>query len=258
MFAQERQKRICNMIQEGGAVSTSALMELFDVSIETVRRDLLKLEREHKLQRVHGGAVMLGEVLPYLSLESRIEEHRDQKTELSRTAMDFISEGEIIGVDAGSTAIEFAEQLAQHFDSLTVVTSCMDVFNRLCRHRNFSVILCAGHYSKPLNGFYGPLVVDSIKKLHMQKFFMFPAAVSLKYGICDHEPHWTATTMQYIASSEEIFILADSSKFEKAALLKVSEMNPQYTYIADSTLSPELRKLYQENQIRIIAGGSKR
>ncbi len=257
MFAQERQKKICEMIREGGAVSTSNLMALFDVSIETVRRDLLKLEREHKLQRVHGGAVTLGEVLPYLSLESRLEERRDQKAELSGVAMAFISEGDVIGVDAGSTAVDFADQLAQHFNSLTVVTSCMDVFNRLCRHPSISAILCAGHYSKSLNGFYGPLVVDSLKKLHMQKFFMFPAAVSLKYGICDHEPHWTETINQYCASSEEIYILADSSKFEKSALMKVSEMNPQYTYITDSSLSPELRELYRENQIRIIAGEKK-
>ena len=254
MFGKERQDKIYDMIRRNGAVSTSKLVKLFNVSIETVRRDLLNMEKQGKLQRVHGGAVAKGEMKPFLQLQERNKENNPQKRSLSLKAMEFISEGDTIAIDSGSTAIYFAEALKEKFSRLTVVTHSIDVFNILCRHGEFSVILCGGHFNREESAFYGALTLETLGNLHIQKAFVCPSAISIDYGICDYNHDLYLIQRQLISSSDEIYILADSSKFERKALLKISEMKTEYTYITDSLLYQEMEELYKENSINIYKG----
>lgn len=102
MFAKERQQKIYLMLKEKNAVTTSDLGERFGVSIETVRRDLLEMEQNGLLIRVHGGAVLNSDMKPYLNLTDRNKMQVEQKYDLALNALKFISEGDIIGVDSGS------------------------------------------------------------------------------------------------------------------------------------------------------------
>ena len=256
MFAKERQDKIYDIIKSNGTVTTSALVNLFDVSIETVRRDLLEMERHGLLLRVHGGAVAVGNMKPFLNLNERNKEFTEQKRNLAIKASEFIAEGDIIGIDSGSTAISFAEVLKEKFSNLTVVTHSLDVFNILCDR--FSVILCGGYYSSNEKAFYGLLALGMLKNLHMQKAFIFPSAVSLEFGICDYQKDLYQIQEQMIKSSDEIFILADSSKFEKKALLKLNNMKTEYRYITDCNINSELEKLYREHNLNLYIGGDKR
>lgn len=255
MFAKERQDKIYEIIKSNGAVTTSGLVQLFDVSLETVRRDLLEMERRGLLLRVHGGAVAIGEMKPYLNLNDRNREFTKQKRQLALRAAEFVRNGDVIGIDAGSTAIAFSEILKGKFSNLTVITNSLDVFNILCD--SFSVILCGGYYLPNEKAFYGSLSLDMLKNLHMQKAFVFPSALSLEFGICDYQKDLFQIQEQMIKSSDEIFILADSSKFEKKALLKIDDMRAEYRYITDGNLNPELAKLYKEHNIEIYVGGGK-
>ena len=171
MFANERQDKIYDMIQNNGAVTTANLVDFFCVSIETIRRDLLAMEQNGRLTRVHGGAVAKSGMKPFMELKERNKEFGKQKYELSLKAAEFISNGDIIGIDSGSTAISFAEVLKERFSKLTVVTHSMDVFEMLSNHKDFSVILCGGHYLREENAFYGELTLGMLNSLHIQKAF---------------------------------------------------------------------------------------
>lgn len=258
IFAKERQDQIYKTIKKDGAVTTSNLVERFGVSIETIRRDLLFMEQKGLLIRVHGGAVAHGDMKPFNELKQRNVENSDQKRQLAAKAAEFICEGDVIGIDAGSTAIYFAEALKERFSALTVVTHSLDVFNILCNHEDFSVILCGGHYLKEENAFYGVLALDTLGKLHLKKTFIFPSTISIEFGICDYRNDLYQVQKQLINSSDNIFILADSSKFEKKALLKLDEMKKEYVYITDELLPEELKKIYIENNMKIITGGKKK
>ncbi|MBQ7794052.1 MAG: DeoR/GlpR transcriptional regulator [Clostridia bacterium] len=255
MFAKERQNIIFSMIKDNGAVTTARLVESFGVSIETIRRDLLQMEQQGQLLRVHGGAVEKGTMKVCLELKERNKEYGVQKQNLSSKAMEFIQEGDVICIDEGSTAISLSEALRERFTKLTVVTHSLDVFNILCNHREFEVILCGGHFMRTENAFFGPLVLDTLNTLHVKKAFIFPSAVSLEYGICDFHQDLYQVQNAMIKAADEIYILADSSKFERNALLKLDDMKDTYSYITDSDLPEELRSLYKENNIKIYTGG---
>ena len=252
MLAKERQHKIYNIIKNDGAVTTSKLVEIFNVSLETVRRDLLYMEQCGQLLRVHGGAVAKKGMKTFLDLKERNKEYSKQKQSLAAKAVEFVSDGDIIAVDAGSTAISFAEALRGRFSDLTVITHSLDVFNILCDE--FNVILCGGRYIQSEKTFYGSVTLKTLESLHAQKAFIFPSAVSLEFGICDFQDDLFMVQKQMMKSSDKIFILADSSKFEKKALLKIDDMNPRYTYITDSDLPEELVQLYSENKLNIYLG----
>jgi DeoR/GlpR family transcriptional regulator of sugar metabolism len=258
MFAKERQDAIFEMVQKTGAVTTAGLVEFFDVSIETIRRDLLTMEQNERLTRVHGGAVAKNGMKPFKELKERNKEFGEQKHALSLKAAEFISEGDFIGIDSGSTAISFAEVLKQKFSRLTVVTHSMDVFALLSRHKDFTVILCGGHYLPEENAFYGELTLQMLNSLHLQKVFVFPSAVSLKHGLYDYQKDLYQIQKQLMRVSDEVYILADSSKFEKTGLLKLGDVQQEHIYITDDSLPDEIAQLYQENHIRICTGGRKK
>lgn len=240
------------MLKETGSVTTAQLVDAFSVSIETIRRDLLILEESGMLQRVHGGAVAMGDMIAFRELPQRMQENVAQKQELCRTAMDFIKNGDTIGVDSGSTAVLFAEALKERFSDLTVITYSLDVFLILNQYKNFRVILCGGDYYPTENCFVGVLALNMLSSLHVQKVFLFPTAVSLQHGIFDHESEVLIMqqTLRRIAS--QVFVLADSSKFEHTDLLKQEDMLPSYIYVTDSALSATLKAMYLENHIQIF------
>ena len=254
MFADERQKVIHEHIKKRGAVTTATLMDEFNVSIETVRRDLLSMERKGLLKRVHGGAVAISEMKHFYELKERSKEFVKEKRELSVNAADYVNENDILFVDTGSTAIHFAEVLKERFGNLTIVTHSLDVFNILSGHKDFEVILCGGYFDKKENSFYGSMALEALSKIFVQKAFIFPSAVSLEFGICDYNKDLALIQKQIFKSMDEIYVLADSGKFEKKALLKLEDMKNEFHYITDNNLTDELKRLYKENGIDIIGG----
>ena len=254
MFANERQKIILEKIKKNGAVTTAQLVSEFNVSLETVRRDLLLMEKERLLSRVHGGAIAIAEMHPSRPFEIRHNECIEEKRALARKSTDFISEGDVIGIDAGSTAILFAEALREKFSRLTVITYSLSVFELLCDYKDFSVVLVGGNFLRGERMFYGAMTLEALEKLNTSKVFIFPAAVSLKSGICYYSNEEYLLVKKLIENSHEVFVLADSRKLEKKALLKVDDMRPEYHYVTDDNLDAEIKSLYKENGIDIVCG----
>ncbi len=254
MLANARKNKICKLLKEQSAVTTAALAKKFGVSIETIRKDLLSLERENELVRVHGGAVLKAAARPYWELSKRMDDKRPEKKEISRLAAKFIQNGDVIAIDTGSTAVEFIEVLMEQFDALTIVTHSMDVFQRAHDFKNFNILLCGGYFLNHENSFYGTFAKDMLDNIHVSKVFIFPWAVSLGNGICDMQHQLADMQRKLLTVGDEVIVLADSSKYEKSALIKVADMNPNYIYIADSCLPNEVKEVYQNNNITIVTG----
>jgi len=254
MLAKERQEKIVERIRKNGAVTTEELVRDLCVSSETVRRDLLVLEKKGLLQRVHGGAVAAEKMKPYLSLDIRVKKNETKKKELAKYAAAFIEDGDVIGIDAGSTAIYFAEALKEKAERLTIITFSLDVFQILKGYKKFEVLLCAGKYFAEENVFGGMFARDMMRQLHMQKAFIFPSAVSLQFGICDRYESICEMQRHMMQNAESVFVLADSDKFECRELIQIADMNPEYTYVTDSGFNEGLANLYTEQNITIVRG----
>lgn len=247
LFADERHEIICGIIKEQGSVTTADLCKRLGVSIETVRKDLLTLELNNKLKRVHGGAVRTGNV-SYVSLQERNRMNISEKHELSEHAAEFIKDGDVIFVDAGSTSVQFAKVL-KRFETLTVVTYSLDVCEELKGYKNFELILCGGHFYAKENSFYGDLCETILKRINYNKAFLFPAAISIERGISNFSPVFAPMYRAVIERSDQVFILADSEKFESHAAYKAFDSDTDFVYVTDSKVPPDIRQKYAENGI---------
>ena len=192
-----------------------------------------------------------------MELKQRHEAHHNGKRALAKKALEFISENDVIAIDEGSTAIFLSEAIKERFTKLTVITHSLDVFSILANHKEISVILCGGFYLREERAFCGEPTLGMLRDLHAKKAFLFPGAVSLEYGICSYHNGLLQIQKQLGASSDSVFVLADSSKFEKRSLLKMDDMSPRYSYITDDGLPESLKALYRENGIQVYIGESK-
>lgn len=254
MLSHERQLHIAEQLQKQGSVSTAELAQTLDVSTETIRRDLYAMECDGILTRVHGGAVLAGQMRAFDALNSRNQRNGDLKRQLSVFAAEFIKEGDCIGIDAGSTAISFAQVLKERYASLTVVTHSYDVFEILRDQPNFRIILCGGTYLPGENAFIGATTLAALDGLCMHKVFVFPSTVSTKYGICDNHQDLMLVQKKYMERADKIFVLADSTKFEGKALHKVCDLHREYCYITDARLPVTIRALYEKNGFTLFNG----
>lgn len=142
--------------------------------------------------------------------------------------------------------------MAVSFQSLTIVTYSMDVFERVRDCRDFNIILCGGDYLKKERSFYGVFAHRILDDIHLRKAFVCPSAVSLKNGVCDHQPQIVALQRKLMENSDHAIVLADSSKYEKSALYRICEISTRHIYVSDSGLSKNIKELYLENQCRMI------
>ncbi len=257
MLASQRQNQIHELLKKQGSVTVGQLTADFDVSVETVRRDLLAMERAGLLSRVHGGAVAAAPMMPYRPLESRDRDQSTQKDRLAHIAAALVKEGDYIAIGTGSTPIYFAQALKERLQRLTVVTYSLRVFEILRDVPGFRLILLGGQYIPQEHSFYGQLTLDMMDALHVQKAFVFPSAVSLESGIWGYEETLYPMQQKMLQCCDQAYILADSSKFERTAMYKVSDMRPEYIYVTDPELPESLRALYIENGYRVLTGGER-
>lgn len=252
MLANERHSKIRATLEKNGAVTVAELAKAFGVSDETVRRDLLALEREGALSRVHGGAIAAVTLKPAGEFSVRIDEHRREKSELSHLAAKLIEEGDIIAVDAGTTALEFAEVIKNKFKNLTVITHSLGVFNVLSQSDTIQTVLVGGSYDKEEDAFIGHLAVHNLRSLHVAKAFIFPTGVSLSCGVSDFNLNLASIQTTLLTIADEIIVLADSSKFEKTSLCKLCDLSHEHIYVTDRNLPDAIFNLYRENNLTIL------
>ncbi len=254
MFEIERHKIICEMLEKQGRIQAAEIAKKLNVSHETVRKDILALEKKGMLTRAHGGAVAIqtGKMVEFKHLKSRMDDFPELKKEVAENAIRFINEGDVIAIDAGTTAIYLAELLRERFSRLTVVTYCMSTFERLQGVSKFRVILLGGEFSPEENAFTGHLTVEAMSKIHVMKSFVLPSAISAEKGLGYMHAEFVESAKCLIKMADEVFVLGDSSKFEQYAMYKVSDAESRFTYITDSDISGEIAEKYENAGLKLV------
>ena len=252
LFANERREIILHILGEQRSVTVSELIERFGVSIETIRRDLDFLEKNQKLQRVHGGAIIPNRRPTFETVEKRLQEHADEKRQLSEIAVRYVENGDMLFVDSGSTAAAFAVSLKNSGKNVKVATYSADVFQILSDCPNVQLILSGGSYLADEKAFCGSLACECMQKMYADKCFLAPSTISLKYGAGDFI--YELISLQKIISEQNngLFILADSSKFETTGNFQITDTLSGCTVITDGKISDSLYELYLYNNINVI------
>ena len=242
---EDRHQQILTLLSRHTTLSIAQISEACRVSAETVRRDLQTLEEMGYISRVHGGAMIRRELTPMMDLGERLRMHSTEKHELAERACDFVCENEVIFIDSGSTAVAFAERLAERFKNLSVITHSLDVFAVL-RNTKFQLILSGGTLKREENALIGWAALETIGAYRANRAFVCPSAVSLEFGLSDLYDDLLPIQRAMLKNAESVFILADHTKLEKQAMLRIGPAKREYHYITDSNAPKAIRDMYHE------------
>ncbi|MCL6443503.1 MAG: DeoR/GlpR family DNA-binding transcription regulator, partial [Alicyclobacillus sp.] len=180
MLVADRHRKIVELVRQEGSIRVAELSRLFQVTEETIRRDLDRLESEGKVIRTHGGAVATEERPLEVPIEQREISRIEQKRAIAAKAVQFVEEGDTISLDASTTAWQMARVLPDI--PLTVVTNSVKVAMELANKRYVQVISVGGVLVARSLSFVGPLAERSLDGYHVRKAFFSCSGVHLTYG----------------------------------------------------------------------------
>ena len=213
VYAAERQQAMVRLIRTERRVSVARLSEDFDVTTETVRRDLSALERRGLVRRVHGGAVPAEVLAPSEpGLGERDLRNPEAKEQIACAAVALLpSTGSTILLDAGSTTARLVAALP-HDLQLTVITHSVPLAARLAGHPNVELVLLPGRVRPATQAAVGPDTVAALGQLRVDVAFIGANGVSPAFGLSTPDRDEAATKRALIKAARQTIALVDSSK----------------------------------------------
>lgn len=211
MLAKERHRVILTKVQSAGSVRVASLAKELVVTEETIRRDLERLDSEGKLQRIHGGAVTIEHDRRELPLGIRETVHIHEKRAIADAATRHIAEGDVIALDASSTAGELAKALPDI--ALTVVTNSVAVATILADRSRIRVISTGGILDAPSLSYIGPIAEQTLERFHINKLFFSCKGLDLERGLSVTADEHAGIKRRMLDLCEVAYLLIDGSKF---------------------------------------------
>lgn len=201
------------LLQAHHRVSTDTLADEFGVSRETVRRDLLELEGEGHVKRVHGGAV-----LPHPAAEEPFQErmnlHLNEKKAIAKHAIKLLKPGQCVMIDAGTTTSVFARELAK-VPNLLVVTNSIEIVTTLHQSdHGVQVLLVGGRMVSDVPATYGEFSLADIARFNADVAVLSPVAFHSEQGATSYDIHEAEIARAMITQSHKVIMLADHTKLE--------------------------------------------
>ena len=252
MLASQRHNEIQALLRQNGAVTIAGLMDTFGISMETARRDLAAMEKSGLLTRVHGGALPPDTTQIYRPLKDRMDQQHTQKLAIAKAAVALVEEGDYIAIGGGSTALVFAQALRKHIRKLTVVTYSLDVFEALRDLPDYTVLLTGGQLNTAERVFHGTATCQFLSSVYLCKCFIFPSLLSLEAGITSYTQKLPQQILSMLEQCDQVYVLADSTKFQKNATYQIVPMRQDFLYITDCDMPATLRNIYAANHLNFI------
>lgn len=251
MWSKERHQRILAVMTSSRQVSANELADLLDVSRETVRRDLLQLERAGQLKRVHGGAVLPpdeGEA-PFAMRKTT---QARAKQDIARKAVSLIPAKASILVDAGTTTSAFGQALAK-LSGIMVVTNSIDVAQTItAAGADIELILLGGQITSDVPATYGELTLSEIGRFHTDLAVISPVAVSAAKGAFSYALTEAEIARAMIGQATQSMVLCDASKLGDTSRIRICDSERIDMIVADNQAGAEQLAPFRDIGVDII------
>lgn len=240
MYPEERQQAIAAMVMSRGRASVAELAQTYDVTTETVRRDLAVLDRAGVVRRVHGGAVPARALhLVESSVERREATRSAQKRAIAAAAAEFFpGPGSAVVVDAGTTTAALAALLPGDRD-LSVVTNSVPIAVGLATCPSISLHLLGGRVRGLTQATVGEQAARTCDALRVDVAFIGTNGISVRHGLSTPDPDEAAVKAAMVRCANLVVVLADSSKIGREDLVRFAPIAAVDVLVTDSGLPAE-------------------
>ncbi|SDR28381.1 transcriptional regulator, DeoR family [Paraburkholderia fungorum] len=254
MLSNQRQAEILRLVREQGTCTITDLASRFDVSDETIRRNLKPLIADGLLIKVHGG-IMLPERLDEPPFQRRMVASLDGKRAIGARIAELVRDGESLILEGGSTCVHIAQALAAR-SRLTVVTNSTEVA-RLLGSRNGNRVFIAGGELRPDDcAAFGDSVLAFVRQFHVRYAIVSVTAVDLQGRFMDALPADAAFALAAFAQAEQRVVAADRAKFGHSALVHAFGPDSVDLLVTDEAPSAALSRVFAEAGVEVLTGAS--
>jgi DeoR/GlpR family transcriptional regulator of sugar metabolism len=247
----DRQLQILQLLERQLRLSVNEICAKFDVSEATARRDLESLASASKLQRVHGGAIVLTQAPPEQPILQRQNEQTDEKIRIGQAAAALVQPGETVFLGSGTTVLETARALRGRRD-LTVLTNSLLVVNALAGAEGITIISLGGMLRESEFSFIGHITEQALAEVRADKALIGTRAISLEHGLTHEYLPETMTDRAILKSGKEIIVLADHTKFGRAATVLLAPLESIHTIVTDQETPRDFLEAVQARGLHIV------
>lgn len=246
----ERRQRILEIVDEEGVVRVNELSRMFDVSVMTVRRDLVALEDQGLLRRSHGGAISRRRFQREPNYDQKNRRNRAQKEAIGRLAATLVEPGETILVNSGSTTRELLRNLPDV--ELRVVTSNAAAISAIVS-AGIECVVIGGVYRPRSNSFVGAFAMETLERVHGSRAFIGVDGLDLEAGLTTPHHQEAEVARRMIQRTRgEIVVLADSSKIGGVSPFVTAAVERTDILVTDSGIQDEHHEALEALGVRVL------
>jgi DeoR/GlpR family transcriptional regulator of sugar metabolism len=254
VLAHQRQERILAELRRSGAVRVAELTELLRVSDMTIRRDLEQLASEGLARKVHGGAVLAGQVAFEPGFAAKSQLAQPAKQAIAEHAASLIQPGAAVALSAGTTTWAMARYVAS-IAGLTVVTNSTTVAEAITSldTANHVTVILTGGVRTPSAALVGPVADRTIASMHVDVLFLGVHGMDIRAGFTTPNLAEATTNRVLVDSAREVVVLADSSKWGVVGLAGIGPLSLARTVVTDDDLPEDALALLREEVDDVVA-----
>lgn len=236
-----RRQKISVMLRDRGSVQVQALSEMFQVTTQTIRKDLLFLERRGVAARSYGGALsaQAAGITPEAGVEAKRLNRASEKERIGRMAASLVQPGDSIVLDSGTTTAQVARFLPDT-DEITVVTNDFGVMQELVQKSKLNIIMLGGALRRKNMAFYGSLTETAMAGLLVDKFFLGVDGFHIEHGVTTHYESEAHLNRMMAKMASQVIAVTDGSKFGRKCLHRIIALTDIDVLVTDRDAPPAM------------------
>ena len=250
MYLSPRHAEIIQMAKDHGRVLVDDLATHFNVTPQTIRKDLNDLCEQRLLTRTHGGA-LLSSGVENVAYEARRLMAEYEKQRIGERAAQLIPNNCSLFVNIGTTTEEVARALTKH-EGLLVITNNIHVATTLTPCAGVDVIVIGGMVRRADGGIVGEAAVDFIRQFKVDYAVIGASAIDHDGALLDFDFREVKVAQAIIANARHVILVSDSTKFERTAPVRIGHLSQVDTFITDRCDIASVRRICQDNEVELM------
>lgn len=250
MLADERRALIMDELHKNGIVKVNELAKKFNITSETVRRDINLLQKRNLVNKIYGGAVLAGSTIKDSLYSTRETMHPKEKAAIGKLAASLIHDQDTIMLGSGTTTLEIAKNI-KHLHNLTVITNSIPVILELLP-TGMNIFCTGGAIGTVDLNMSDAFALNALKNYHVDMAFITALGITRQAGATCYTPEESLIAKQIKNQARQTILTVDSSKFGHNSLVVQGKIQEYDIIITDSNVPQSYITDFCNNDINLM------
>ena len=251
MLAIERKNEILQKLRAEQRVLVSELAAHYQVTEETIRRDLDKLEKEGYATKTYGGAILGNSTKTDLSYTIRNKTNVEAKNQIAALASRLIEDGDHLMLDDSSTALFCAKKLRDK-KNLTIITNSVELVVELANIETWTILLTGGRLKAESLALVGSQCEKYLGNYHVDKVFVSCKGMDKDAGVTDSNELTALIKQSMLRAGRQKILIIDSSKFDKVSFVNITPVSGVEAVVTNARPTDAWLRYFEEQGVRCI------